>query len=609
LTVNGGIFNLNGNTQTVGALSGTGGTIALGAGTLTTNSSTNTTLATQITGTGGLTKQGLGTLNLTGTNTYTGPTSVMAGILAVNGSLTSNVTVGAAGTLGGNGTITGLVTNNGIIAPGNSIGTLTINGNFVQNAGSIYQVQVNPAGQSDRINTSGTATINGGMVQVQAQSGTYARNTTYTILNATGGVSGAYSSVTSNFAFLTPSLSYDANNVYLLLFQNQGAFAAGAQTPNQYAVGTVLDRINATATGDLNNVLNALSLLSNTQGPAALDAISGQPYADFGTMNTNNAAMFMNALGQQMANARGTASTGQRQALAQACEIEACDAVGPLSAWASALGGLGSVLGNGNASTLTYNFGGAAAGIDYRIDPRFLVGIGTGYTHGTQWVNSFMGQGWSDSVSVAAYGSFTQGAFYVDALAGYAYYNNQLQRQILIPGLQQRTATGSTGANQFLGQAEAGYKVDVYAPAAASITPFGRLQISSVTQNAFSESGAQSLSLNVAQQTTNSLRTTIGADLGSSIDLGNERKLDLAVRLGWQHEFADTGRPITAAFAGAPGNSFTVFGATPARDAAVLGLQATTTIATTTQVYLRYDGGVGGGTDNHAINVGVRFSW
>jgi uncharacterized protein with beta-barrel porin domain len=34
-----------------------------------------------------------------------------------------------------------------------------------------------------------------------------------------------------------------------------------------------------------------------------------------------------------------------------------------------------------------------------------------------------------------------------------------------------------------------------------------------------------------------------------------------AVRLGWQHEFADTGRPITAAFAGAPGNSFTVFGA------------------------------------------------
>jgi outer membrane autotransporter protein len=356
-------------------------------------------------------------------------------------------------------------------------------------------------------------------------------------------------------------------------------------------------------------VLSTLVGLGTQQGAAALNALSGQPYADFGTMNVNNNALFMNALEQQMANARGAAGSGQRQALAQACEIEACDSTGPLSGWASALGGLGSVLGDGNASTLTYNFGGAAAGIDYRFDPRFLVGIGTGYTHGTQWVNSFMGQGWSDSVSFAAYGSFAQSGFYLDALAGYAYSNNQLQRQLLIPGLQQRTATGSTGANQFLGQIEGGYKVDVYAPAMASITPFGRFQISSVTQNAFSESGAQSLNLNVAQQTTNSQRTTIGADLGSSIGLGNERKLDLAVRLGWQHEFADTGRPITAAFAGAPGNAFTVFGATPTRNSAVVGLQASTTIAAATQVYLRYDGEVGGGTDNHALNVGLRMSW
>ena len=71
-------------------------------------------------------------------------------------------------------------------------------------------------------------------------------------------------------------------------------------------------------------------------------------------------------------------------------------APGPFSAWVSALGGLGSVQGDGNASTLTYNVGGAAAGIDYRFDPRFLVGIGVGYTHGTQWVNGFMGQGWTD---------------------------------------------------------------------------------------------------------------------------------------------------------------------------------------------------------------------
>jgi outer membrane autotransporter protein len=97
--------------------------------------------------------------------------------------------------------------------------------------------------------------------------------------------------------------------------------------------------------------------------------------------------------------------------------------------------------------------------------------------------------------------------------------------------------------------------------------------------------------------------------LAGAIGLGNERKLDLAVRLGWMHEFADVARPITAAFAGAPGNSFTVFGATPLRNAAVVGLPATTTIAAATQIYLRYDGEIATGTDNHALNVGVRMSW
>jgi uncharacterized protein with beta-barrel porin domain len=64
-----------------------------------------------------------------------------------------------------------------------------------------------------------------------------------------------------------------------------------------------------------------------------------------------------------------------------------------------------------------------------------------------------------------------------------------------------------------------------------------------------------------------------------------------------------------AAFAGAPGNGFTVYGATPARDAAVLGFQASTAVAQAISLYLRYDGEVGGGTDNHALNLGLRMSW
>ena len=346
--VSGATLDLASFNQTIGSLAGTGG-VTLGSATLTTgNDNTSTIFSGTISGAGGLTKIGSGTLLLTGANTYAGPTNINAGILDVNGSLTSSVFVNAGGMLMGNGTVGGLnVSSGGTIAPGNSIGTMNVAGNLSFAPGSIYQVEANAAGQSDRIVAGGAATLNGGSVQVLAQNGTYARKTTYTILTASGGVSGTFASVTSNFSFLTPTLTYDANDVFLNLFQS--AFAAGAQTPNQYAVGTTLDRANASATGDFSAVLDALSVLSNTQGPAALNAISGQPYADFGTMNVQVGMLFMNAVGQQMALARGNISGGgQRQALAQVCEIASCDAASPWGAWASALGGLGSVAGNGN---------------------------------------------------------------------------------------------------------------------------------------------------------------------------------------------------------------------------------------------------------------------
>jgi outer membrane autotransporter protein len=113
----------------------------------------------------------------------------------------------------------------------------------------------------------------------------------------------------------------------------------------------------------------------------------------------------------------------------------------------------------------------------------------------------------------------------------------------------------------------------------------------------------------MAQQTTNSLRSTLGVDLAGVIGLGDTKKLDLALRLGWLHEYADIGRPITAAFAGAPSTAFTVYGATPQRDSAVIGFSVMTAITEATQLFLRYDGEIGNANDNHTLNVGVRFTW
>jgi uncharacterized protein with beta-barrel porin domain len=468
-------------------------------------------------------------------------------------------------------------------------------------SGSAYRIGVTAAGQSNALNLSGAATLQGGTVLLAPAPGNYWRNPTYTILTAAGGVSGTLAG-TGSFAFLQPALGYDANNVTLSLSQS---FGRGAQTFNQRALGGALDQSAAMASGDFDTAIGALAILNPSQGPAALNALSGQPYADFATVNVQTGYAFLNAVSTQIA-ANRDGAPGTRVALAEACEAACSGALpGTFGAWISGLGSTGSVLGDGNASTLTYTFGGGAVGADYRLDPRFFLGASIGFVSGSQWVNGFDGNGTTNVFNASLYASFVSAGLYVDGVAGYANATNRLTRSIAFPGLATRVANGQTSANQFLGQVESGYKValDSLAPA-LSLTPFGRLQGSTINQAGFAESGANSLSLLVAPQITNSLRSTLGADLRATI-----RSIEVAFRVGWLHEYADTSRPLAASFAGAPGFSYTVFGATPQRDSAVLGLSANAALASATRFYLRYEGEVGGTTDNHALTAGLRLTW
>jgi outer membrane autotransporter protein len=235
------------------------------------------------------------------------------------------------------------------------------------------------------------------------------------------------------------------------------------------------------------------------------------------------------------------------------------------------------------------------------------MGVTTGYSTGTQWVGGFDGLGRSNTFQVGLYGGFAQDKLYADGLIGYAYTQNQMWRNIPIPGLQPRTAYGQTGANQWYGQLETGYRFDLGTN--AFVTPFARLQAYTGNQNAFTETGAQSLNLSIAQQQTNSLRSVIGAQLGGSMDLGWREKLLAQLRLGWSHEYADVGRPVSATLAGAPTMPFTTFGISPQRDGVVIGLSANTAVAEATSVYLRYEGDISAQDSAHAITAGVRMTW
>lgn len=170
VTINGtGLFRLNGNSETIGGLSGAaaGGVVennASSASTLTVASSAANTFAGVLrnggTGTLALVKSGAGTLALSGASTYTGTTAIQGGTLAVNGSLSAgggavDVGTGAAntGTLAGTGgTVSRTVNLNagGAISPGDptaagvSTAALTV-GTLNVNAGSTYRFEVNNA--------------------------------------------------------------------------------------------------------------------------------------------------------------------------------------------------------------------------------------------------------------------------------------------------------------------------------------------------------------------------------------------------------------------------------------------------------------------------------
>jgi autotransporter-associated beta strand protein len=111
------------------------------------------------------------TITFTGDSSgFTGTTTVESGALAMNGQLGGRLAVSAGGRLQGIGTV-GDALVSGTIAPGNSIGTLNVAGNITFNSGSTYEVEIDAGGASDRIVATGTATINGGSVNVLAGAG------------------------------------------------------------------------------------------------------------------------------------------------------------------------------------------------------------------------------------------------------------------------------------------------------------------------------------------------------------------------------------------------------------------------------------------------------
>lgn len=175
-----------------------------------------------------LRKQGGGTQTLAGPNNYSGATTVEAGVLLVNGSLSaaSAVAVEAGATLGGTGTVAGSVNAPGTIAPGASVGTLTTGATILSGT---YACEI--SGAASDVLAAGPLDLTGATLAVTEL--TPGTAFPYVIATYTGTLTGAFASVTPGYA-----VDYSSTGVIRLGKEGAGyvewaAVNAPGQTPDQ----------------------------------------------------------------------------------------------------------------------------------------------------------------------------------------------------------------------------------------------------------------------------------------------------------------------------------------------------------------------------------------
>jgi uncharacterized protein with beta-barrel porin domain len=558
-----------------------------------------------------------GSWTIPDTQTYsTGATVFNGATLIVNGSLNNPVSVNAGGLLGGVGTVGSLAVS-GTVAPGNSIGTMTVTGNATFQTGSTYQVEANAAGQADRINAA-SATINGGTVQVLAQGGSYAPSTNYIILSTTGARSGQFTSVTSNLAFLNPSLSYSTNAVTLTLVRNATFFQQVAQTTNQANVAAALDHAPSNSPPFL-----AVVGLNPSGAQQAFDALSGIIATGTAQAGIRLVNGFLPLMLDPSINDRGSDASGgsplsfasenpkRRKAASAFASIKPI-AKAPerqWSTWAAAYGGQADYNGDAviGSRSLNIRTGGAAAGLDYRLAPDSLVGLALAGGSTTFGVADGFGTGRSDTFMAGLYGMTRYQALYVSAAMAFASHRASTDRFATIGGTTDHLTANFT-AQSLGGRLESGYRFN---QSGLALTPYAALQTQTFYTPAYSEvdvTGLTAFALSYGAQHTTDTRSELGSWIEKDIASTAEAPVTLRGRIAWLHQFSPQSS-ISAVFQTAPAAGFVVNGATPSRDAALLSAAADLRIAKSVMLTAKFDGEFANGSRSYVGTGAVRTVW
>ncbi len=240
-----------------------------------------------------LVKDGSGTQALSGTNTYSGTTTVKAGTLFINGANNGSgaVTVQTGATLGGSGSVAGALTVSGTLSPGASIETFSA-GTLTLNSGAIFAYEFDSSAAvnvaADLMKASGAGLSLSGDVMLTVADlapgdGTaFAIGTTFSLIN----YSGSWNQGT--FTFEGSTLADDsqfstANNIWQIHYNS---LEGGDNFSGDYLPGLDNSFVNITAVPEPGSAalaaLGALALLRRRRAlstPAARMCTAPHPFS------------------------------------------------------------------------------------------------------------------------------------------------------------------------------------------------------------------------------------------------------------------------------------------------------------------------------------------
>ncbi|WWW35431.1 S8 family serine peptidase [Stenotrophomonas rhizophila] len=291
--------------------------------------------------------------------------TISGGVVSFNGVQTGGSTlVGAKGALQGIGRL-GDTRVEGIIAPGNSIGTLTIDGDYVQTASGTYLAELAPGSRSDTLHVTGTASLDG-TLKALPEVGIYYLGEQFNFLQADGGVNGTFANV--DFSSFSPFLAFSTGLRCQRRADRRGPRQrAGQRGGNGQSTWRGHQRRQP---GHQPGPAQAADPVVPGPVGAALDALSGElhaatPMALVESSRYLRDAALSRSVGARAPGAGDAAATG---------------------AWVQAIGGSGKLDGDANAARTQSNTSGLLVGADHRFAGGWQVGglIGTGRTDSKQ---------------------------------------------------------------------------------------------------------------------------------------------------------------------------------------------------------------------------------